>query len=87
MFQILRAYWFSSEYGHLVKDERKKLLKPEVVWNIEKGLDLEFEQVNDAVKRRNVLVDEMQRYICIDIHYYNDKKASFTRIKFIKSLL
>ncbi|MGK0172427.1 MAG: amidase [Gammaproteobacteria bacterium] len=50
-FQVLRASFFAAEHqGHL--REHRDLLKPEIIWNIEKGLELTAAQIGDAEMSR-----------------------------------
>ena len=65
IFQTLRAAQFAATYKkHL--DAHRDLLKPEVIWNIEKGLELSAEDVNRAELARGALyyrtVDFFERY-------------------------
>ena len=65
IFQALRAAQFAASYKkHL--DEHRDLLKPEVIWNVEKGLDLSVEEVNRAELARGALyyrtVEFFERY-------------------------
>ncbi len=54
VFQTLRAAQFAALHErHLA--EHRGLLKPEVVWNIEKGLGLSAEEVNRAERARGEL--------------------------------
>jgi len=46
-FQILRAAIFATEHADHLREHRDKL-KPEVIWNIEKGLALTAEQIGRA---------------------------------------
>ena len=65
IFQTLRAAQFAATYKkHL--DTHRDLLKPEVIWNIEKGLELSAEDVSRAELARGTLyyrtVDFFERY-------------------------
>tara|TARA_Y100000996_G_scaffold152989_2_gene117779 strand:+ start:1688 stop:3112 length:1425 start_codon:yes stop_codon:yes gene_type:complete len=54
IFQTLRAAQFAASYKkHL--DNNRELLKPEVIWNIEKGLDLSAEEINEAELGRGAM--------------------------------
>ena len=54
IFQTLRAAQFAASYkGHL--EEHRDLLKPEVIWNVEKGLELSADDVNRAEVARGAL--------------------------------
>jgi amidase len=57
-FQTLRAVDFSSSMGALLKQHRDKL-KPDVIWNIEKGLGLKSEEIGKALLRRARLYSEI----------------------------
>lgn len=46
-FQILRAAIFATEHADHLRDHRDKL-KPEVIWNIEKGLALTAQEIGRA---------------------------------------
>lgn len=46
-FQTLRAAGFAASHGHLLRTKRDRL-KPEIVWNIEKGLALTAEDIARA---------------------------------------
>jgi amidase len=50
-FQTLRAFDFAISKAALLRDHRD-LLKPEVIWNIEKGLQLSVEQIEKAEAQR-----------------------------------
>ena len=54
-FRVLRAYDFAISKADLLRDHRA-LLKPEVVWNIEQGLQLTVEQLARAEAQRVALV-------------------------------
>ena len=47
IFQVLRADGFATEFGDLIVEHRDKM-KPELIWNIEKGLALTCEDVRRA---------------------------------------
>ena len=53
-FQILRALSFAISRGKLLRAHRE-LLKPEVIWNIEKGLALTADDIAKAEAQRVVL--------------------------------
>jgi len=50
-FQVLRAFDFFVSKARLLRDHRDKL-KPEVIWNIEKGLALKMSDVERAEAQR-----------------------------------
>jgi amidase len=60
-FQTLRAVDFSSSMGALLKQHRDKL-KPDVIWNIEKGLALNSEEIGKALLRRARLYSEVAAF-------------------------
>ena len=47
IFQVLRALLFASPFGPLLETHRD-LLKPDVIWNIEKGLALTADEIGRA---------------------------------------
>ena len=53
-FQVLRAVSFAVSRTKLLREHRD-LLKPEVVWNIEKGLNLTVEEIAKAEAQRVML--------------------------------
>ncbi len=60
-FQTLRALGFATGHAdHLAR--HRHALKPEVIWNIQKGLDLTGAQIAAALKARGVLVERMRRF-------------------------
>jgi amidase len=54
IFQTLRALRFVAAYGPLLEKHRARI-KPEVIWNIEKGLTLDGEAVARAIRGRTAL--------------------------------
>jgi amidase len=54
-FQVLRAFDYVISKAHLLRDHRDKL-KPEVIWNIEKGLTLKVGDVERAEGQRAAMV-------------------------------
>jgi amidase len=54
-FQTLRALGFAVGRGELLKAHRDKL-KPEVIWNIEKGLKLSAEDIIRAERQRAAMI-------------------------------
>lgn len=64
-FQTLRALGFAVSRGALLRQHRN-LLKPEVIWNVEKGLALTVEQIARAQAQRVVL---MQRALAFFERY------------------
>ena len=61
-FQTLRALGFATGMRQLLKDHRE-LLKPEVVWNIEKGLALSGEEIAIAEAERGALFRRMHGFL------------------------
>jgi amidase len=57
-FQTLRAVDFSTSMEVLLKNHRDKL-KPDVIWNIEKGLALKSEDIGRAALRRSRLYSDV----------------------------
>ncbi len=51
IFQVLRASLFASRFAPLLETHRK-LLKPDVIWNIEKGLALSADEIGKAERAR-----------------------------------
>jgi amidase len=60
-FQVLRALSYASSLGELLAKHRNKL-KPEVVWNIEKGLKLTGEEIARAEAQRGQMFNRMHRF-------------------------
>ncbi len=61
IFQVLRAAKFAAERAELLRQHRDKL-KPEVIWNIEKGLRLDGEAIGRAEIARGALYDRVCRF-------------------------
>jgi amidase len=57
-FQVLRALGFAVSRTGLLRDHRE-LLKPEVIWNIEKGLALTADEIGSAERQRVDLTRRM----------------------------
>lgn len=60
-FQTLRALGMAASLGPLLA-ERRDALKPELVWNIEKGLALTGEQVGRALRERGRIMNSARRF-------------------------
>jgi amidase len=60
-FQTLRALGFATGLRQLLIDHRDKL-KPEVIWNIEKGLALTGDEIARAEAQRATLYRNMARF-------------------------
>ena len=54
IFQTLRAVGFVADYAPLLAEHRARI-KPEVVWNIEKGLALDGATIGRAMRERSAL--------------------------------
>ncbi len=61
IFQTLRALNFAISFADLLKDHRDKL-KPEVIWNIEKGLKLSAEDIVTAQLARTKLFQRVREF-------------------------
>lgn len=61
-FQTLRAIGYATGMRQLLLDHRDKL-KPEVIWNIEKGLKLSGEEIARAEAQRGTLFRRMQVFL------------------------
>jgi amidase len=61
-FHILRALSFATGMRHLLRDHRDKL-KPEVIWNIEKGLALSGDDIARAEVQRGALFRRMHQFL------------------------
>lgn len=61
IFQTLRAQIFAISFGDLLKDHRDKF-KPELIWNIEKGLSLSAEDIYTAHKARANLFHRVKKF-------------------------
>jgi amidase len=55
-FHVLRAYQYAVRFADLLRRHRD-LLKPEVIWNIEKGLKLSIEEMERAEAHRVTLTE------------------------------
>jgi amidase len=60
-FQVLRALNFAAAYRALL-ERHSDLLKPEIGWNIEKGLALTGEQAARAQEQRCAMFDRAKRF-------------------------
>ena len=61
-FQTLRALGFAVGMRQLLIDHRD-LLKPEVIWNIEKGLALSVDEIAKAEAQRGALFHRMGKFL------------------------
>ena len=68
IFQTIRAEGFAIGMAGLLRDHRAEL-KPEVIWNVEKGLSLRMEEVARAESARTALMHRVaqffERYDCL----------------------
>jgi amidase len=60
-FQVLRAFDFAVSRAALYR-EKRDLLKPEIVWNIEKGLALSIADIERAEAQRVLLVNRLRTF-------------------------
>ena len=60
-FQTLRAFDFAISKAKLLREHRDKL-KPEVIWNIEKGLKLTMDEIERAEAQRLVLMNRLLKF-------------------------
>jgi len=61
IFQTLRAVRFAANYAPLLPEHRARI-KPDVIWNIEKGLKLDGEAVGRAMRERAALYSRVVRF-------------------------
>ena len=62
MFTVLRAALFATNMAPLL-DQHRARLKPEVVWNIERGLRLTADEIGRAERERGLLQRRMAEFI------------------------
>ncbi len=62
IFQVLRALKYATNHEEKLKQQRDKL-KPEVIWNIERGLKLGAGEIATAVRGRAALFYRMARFL------------------------
>jgi amidase len=60
-FHVLRAFDFALSKAALLRDKRD-LLKPEVIWNIEEGLKLTVDQIARAEAQRVAMTERTLRF-------------------------
>jgi len=60
-FHVLRAFDFAISKAELLRTKRD-LLKPEVIWNIEKGLELTVEQIARAEAQRVAMTERARAF-------------------------
>jgi len=61
-FQVLRALAYAQRYGALLKEHRDKM-KDTVVWNIERGLELDGPRIARAMALRSDLFRRMREFL------------------------
>ena len=61
IFQTLRAAYFAADKAPLL-DTHRAQLKPEIVWNIEKGLALSADEIGRAERARTALFHRAQAF-------------------------
>ena len=61
IFQVLRANLFAYEKKELI-EKHKNYLKPELIWNIEKGLKLSKKEIEDAESARYALQRRVSKF-------------------------
>ena len=61
-FQTLRAHGFASSLYQLYQDHRDQL-KPEVIWNIERGLNLSAAEIAEAERHRGAIYNHAHRFM------------------------
>ena len=62
VFQVLRAALFAADKGELLETQRDAL-KPEIVWNIEKGLALDADAIARAERARGAIYQRCVRFL------------------------
>ncbi|MCH1476925.1 MAG: hypothetical protein L7U43_02850, partial [Arenicellales bacterium] len=61
VFQILRAFSFAADLGPDL-DAHRDIYKPEIIWNVEKGLALTAKEITDAMVGRSKIYAHTQRF-------------------------
>ncbi|MGE0722923.1 MAG: amidase [Alphaproteobacteria bacterium] len=61
IFQTLRALFFVTDKAPLLASHREQL-KPDVIWNIEKGMRLDADAIGKAVRARAALLERVGRF-------------------------
>ncbi|MGE0716177.1 MAG: amidase [Alphaproteobacteria bacterium] len=64
IFQTLRALFFVTDKAELLRTRRDQL-KPDVVWNIEKGMKLDCDAVGRAIRARSALLGRLARFFAV----------------------
>src|SRR4029077_9657483 len=60
-FHVLRAFDFATTKAELLRT-RRDLLQPEVIWNIERGLELSVEQLARAEAQRFAMTERTRTF-------------------------
>jgi amidase len=60
-FQVLRALLFADVRGELLPKEKERI-NPDIVWNIEKGLNLSVNEIIQARRTRHDLFHQFARF-------------------------
>ena len=61
IFQALRALFFVTDKAELLRTKRDQL-KPDVIWNIEKGMTLDADSIGRAIRARSALQGRVGRF-------------------------
>ncbi|MDP7564375.1 MAG: amidase family protein [Arenicellales bacterium] len=61
VFQVHRAMSFAASFGPLLEANRS-IFKPEIVWNVEKGLALTADEIMAAMVTRSQIYERAQRF-------------------------
>ena len=61
VFQVLRAFSFAADLGPDL-DAHRDIYKPEIIWNVEKGLALTAKEITDAMVGRSKIYARTQRF-------------------------
>lgn len=61
VFQVLRAMLFAAHFSPLLKSHRD-LLKQDIIWNIEKGLELTPDEIGKAERARSELYQRTAKF-------------------------
>ena len=61
VFQVHRAMSYAASYGPLLEANRS-IFKPEIVWNVEKGLALTADEIMSAMVTRSQIYERAQRF-------------------------
>jgi amidase len=61
VFMVIRAFRNAAAYGPLLERHRHQM-KPEAVWDVERGLALTGAEVADALSRHEHLLDRLRRF-------------------------